>query len=279
MRDRIGFLQGRLSPPVNGLVQAFPWPSWEEEFPIAERLGFHLMEWTLDQDDLRQNPLLTAEGRTRIGELRRRHALDIPSLSGDCFMQAPFWKAPADRQDALKGDFVAVAQACAAAGIPLMVVPVVDNGRLETPKQEDQLMAFMQGQTRALASLGLRVAFEIDYGPEDIARFIGRLDSAVFGLTYDTGNSASLGFDPAEELSLYGHRVVNVHVKDRLHQGPSVPLGTGHVDFEAVFSALHRVHYAGPYVLQTARAADGDHVGALSRYRDMTSWWLSRCAA
>ena len=32
--------------------------------------------------------------------------------------------------------------------------------------------------------------------------------------------------------------------------------------------------YAGQYVLQTARAADGDHAGALARYRDMTVRWI-----
>jgi len=33
---------------------------------------------------------------------------------------------------------------------------------------------------------------------------------------------------------------------------------------------LSRAGYAGDFILQTARAADGDHAAALSRYRDIT---------
>ena len=55
-------------------------------------------------------------------------------------------------------------------------------------------------------------------------------------------------------------------------------LGTGNADFDAVFPALGRVGYSGNYILQTARAADGDHASALSRYRDMAVDWLVRYA-
>ena len=48
LTSRIGFMQGRLSPQVGDRIQAFPRDHWREEFPIAERLGFPLMEWTLD---------------------------------------------------------------------------------------------------------------------------------------------------------------------------------------------------------------------------------------
>ena len=37
MKERIGFMQGRLSPPVEGRIQAFPWLCWTSEFAIAER--------------------------------------------------------------------------------------------------------------------------------------------------------------------------------------------------------------------------------------------------
>ena len=88
-------MQGRLSQRVDGRIQAFPWLSWEEEFQLAQRYGFRLMEWTLDQERLSENPLMTSEGQARIRELCRRHDVSIPSLTGDCFMQAPFWKARA----------------------------------------------------------------------------------------------------------------------------------------------------------------------------------------
>ena len=52
-KHRIGVMQGRLSPMIDGRIQAFPWPYWKEEFKVAEQLGIDLIEWTLDQDKQR----------------------------------------------------------------------------------------------------------------------------------------------------------------------------------------------------------------------------------
>ncbi len=275
MNDRIGFMQGRMSPLIDGRIQTFPWPYWREEFTIAEQHGFRLMEWTLDQDRLYENPLLTATGQAEIRELCRRHGLGIPSLTGDCFMQAPFWKAHGEASETLQRDFLAVAEACASVGISIIVVPLVDNGRIESTEQEEALIAFLQSQAPFFSEHNLRVVFESDFGPAELARFIGRLDPALFGINYDIGNSAALGFNPADELAAYGHRVVNVHIKDRVLGGTTVPLGTGNANFESVFSCLAQLGYTGNFILQTARATDDDHAGVLCRYRDMTAKWLS----
>jgi len=277
--NRIGFMQGRLSPLIDGRIQAFPWPCWREEFPVAEQHGIRLMEWTLDQDRLYENPLLTVSGQAEIRKLCRRHGLGIPSLTGDCFMQAPFWKTQGDQGEALKRDFRAVATACANIGISMIVIPLVDNGHLENRAQEDTLLTFLQDQAEQLASHGLQVVFESDMGPTELLRLIERFDPAQFGINYDIGNSAAQGFDPTEEIAAYGHRIINVHVKDRLRGEATVPLGTGSANFETVFAALAKAGYKGNYILQTARAADGDHARALCRYRDMTIDWVTRHAA
>ena len=264
---------------IDGRIQAFPWANWKDEFPFAEQIDIHLMEWTLDQDRLYENPLLTEAGQAEIRELCQRHGLSIPSLTGDCFMQAPLWKVQADERAALERDFREVAKGCAAVGISMIVVPLVDNGRLENTEQEDTLVAFLETQTEFLASHALKVVFESDFAPVELARFISRLDPALFGINYDIGNSAALGFKPADEIAAYGARIINVHVKDRVLGGTTVPLGTGNADFETVFAALAKVGFTGNCILQTARAADGDHAGVLSRYRGMTIDWLNRYAA
>jgi hexulose-6-phosphate isomerase len=271
----IGFMQGRLSPLVDGRIQAFPWDTWQQEFAIAAAHGFRLLEWTLDQDRLYENPLLTTSGQAQIRALCRRHDFAIPSLTGDCFMQAPFWKARGVDRDAGESDFLAIAKACAAVGISKMVVPLVDNGRIDGPAQEDALVAFLESHVGYLTEHAVQVAFECDFAPPALARFIGRLEPSVFGINYDIGNSAALGFDPTEEIAAYGRRIINVHVKDRLLGGTTVPLGTGNADFEIAFGALAQVEYSGTYILQTARATDGNHVEVLCRYRDMTADWLS----
>lgn len=267
-------MQGRLCERVDGMIQAFPWRDWESEFTAAAAINLHLMEWTLDQERLYQNPLMTAVGQERIRRLCQQSDVSIPSLTGDCFMQAPFWKTKGKARTDLQSDFLAIGRACAEVGIRMIVVPLVDNGRLETAEQENVLVDFLLAQQPFLAEHQLQVIFESNFTPHELARFIEQLPAERFGINYDIGNSAALGFNPAEEFAAYGARVLNAHVKDRILGGTTVPLKTGSADFGAVFAALSQKNYRGNFILQTARAADGNHAEILRIYRDMTQQWM-----
>ena len=106
MKDNIGFMQGRLSDIVDGRIQAFPWSGWKTEFKNASLLGINLMEWTLDQERLYENPLMTNSGQKEIEDLSTKYNIKIPSLTGDCFMQYPFWKEDTKiKQNQLQEDF------------------------------------------------------------------------------------------------------------------------------------------------------------------------------
>jgi L-ribulose-5-phosphate 3-epimerase len=275
----IGFMQGRLSPQVDGKIQAFPWSHWESEFPAAERLSLTLMEWTLDQERLRENPLMTRDGQERIRALSARHGVAVRSVTGDCFMQAPFYKAQGSLRQELIEDLRAVLGACARVDARVLVVPLVDNGRVENDEQRQSLSDVLHAMTPELRRMRLCIAFELDFLPAVAKQFIESLPEDCFGINYDIGNSAALGYDPRAEIRAYGARIRNVHVKDRVLGGTTVPLGEGGADFPRVFSELARAGYRGDFVLQTARARDGDHAAALARYRGMTMRWLDRHAA
>lgn len=279
LNSKIGFMQGRLSPLVGGRIQAFPWDTWVDEFATAARCEIGLMEWTLDQDQLYENPLLTNGGQAQIRALCHQYAISIPSLTGDCFMQAPFWKANGVTAAALQKDFVAIVDACSQVGIEMVVVPLVDNGRLDTPEQENALVDFLLSQVENFTSRSVRIIFECDFAPVELARFINRLPAGTFGINYDIGNSAALGYSAPEEFAAYGKRIVNVHVKDRVLGGTTVPLGTGHAQFEIVFAELARQGYTGNFILQTARATDDRHAQTLCSYRDMTLAWMARATS
>jgi len=272
----IGFMQGRLCKMVGDRIQAFPWHEWQSEFSTAAGIDLNLMEWTLDQELLYENPLMTVEGREIIKALCQQHGVTIPSLTGDCFMQAPFWKAKDQNLLDLQSDFLRICISCAEIGIHIVVVPLVDNGKLDNLEQENVLVDFLLVQQAFLAENNLKIIFESDYAPTELARFIERLPVDGFGINYDIGNSAALGFDPLEEFEAYGSRVINVHIKDRLLHGTTVPLKAGAADFDDVFVGLARQNYQGNFILQTARALDGNHAKILSDYRDMTYDWIKK---
>ena len=87
-------------------------------------------------------------------------------------------------------------------------------------------------------------------------------------VNYDSGNSASLGYSPAEEFAAYGERVGSVHVKDRILGGSTVPLGTGNADFEVLSRCLNEIGYAGDFILQVARGTTGQEVDWALQNRD-----------
>jgi len=269
-------MQGRFSPLVDGKIQAFPWQQWRDEFALASRYGFTLMEWTLDADRLFENPFMTTAGQAEIRALSTKFGLRILSLTGDCFMQAPFYKAEGGERARLVREMQAIVSACAANGVRLLVFPLVDNGRIEDPEQERDVQGTLVSLVPELTRAGVAIVFESDYPPERLARFIDAFPAGSFGINYDIGNSASLGWNPDSEFAAYGQRVLNVHVKDRVLGGTTVPLGAGNADFMKVLSWLARIRYRGNYILQTARAADNDHARALCCYRDMVCDWLDR---
>jgi L-ribulose-5-phosphate 3-epimerase len=267
LEDRIGFMQGRLSPMVGGKIQAFPRDCWQAEFAAGRELGFARIEWTLDQDGLSENPLMTDAGAAEIGNLVRSTGLKVSSITGDCFMQAPFWKSDGAARRELLADFQAVVRAGARSGAGIVVVPLVDNGGLTEPAHETALIEGMDESSPLLRSTGVRAAFECDMEPERLAAFIARFPADSFGVNFDIGNSASLGWDPEVEIPAIGPRIINVHVKDRVRGGTTVALGQGNANFPLVFKLLAQQRYGGFFILQTARATDDDHAGVLARYR------------
>ena len=269
-------MQGRLSKVINGVIQEFPWASWRDEFIIANEIGIHAMEWTLDHNNLYLNPLMSDKGQQEIRQLCKEFSISIPSLTGDCFMQYPFWKSSGEIQRKLLVDFENILRACGALKIDIVVIPLVDNGSLEDLNQENDLVQILEKYTSLIKKMNLRVAFESDFPPQELRRFIGRLDSRIYGINYDIGNSASLGFIPDDEFIHYGKRIINVHVKDRPLGKSTVPLGLGDANFDSVFKNLAKYNYHGNFILQTARDSKGNHAEVIKKYFLQTKSWIKK---
>lgn len=268
---RIGFMQGRLSPMRNGRIQSFPWNTWQEEFETASKMSLRKIEWTIDTEDFNLNPLLTLSGRQEILQLKSLFNIEIPSVTCDYFMENPPWKS--NPRELLVG-IESILSGMIEIDSRILVVPLVDNSSLGFSVKPSQVVDFFKPITNLLRESGLKIAFETDLSPGSFLEFIEKFDSGIYGINYDIGNSASFGFDPAEEFSTFGSRIVNVHVKDRALRGTTVPLGTGNVDFPMVFKCLNENGYVGNLIMQTARAQDGKHAEALTAYRNQILNWM-----
>jgi hexulose-6-phosphate isomerase len=114
----------------------------------------------------------------------------------------------------------------------------------------------MQDAFKLAKDLDIKISLETDLSPIAFKELLELIDLDFVQANYDIGNSASLGFDPKEELDAYGQRILNVHVKDRKLGGTTVPLGTGNANLDLVFKELNEINYSGGITMQAARGDD-----------------------
>ena len=276
IESRIGFMQGRLTKPNLGVIQQFPKDGWKEEFDKANKINLRLMEWTLDNETYANNPLVDKSKISTISALKEKFRISIPSLTADCFMQSPLWDRDNEAcEEKNINRFHKLVKSCQLNGIEYIVMPLVDNSSLNSTYKQNTLLAIFSELTSYIRHCGIKILFESDLEPKSLSKFIEDYPEDTFGINYDIGNSASLGYDVIEEISLLKDRIMNVHVKDRKYQGCTVPLGEGDAKLHIAIQTLRRYGYKGNFILQTARTYDGNDAVLLSKYRDMLLHWLS----
>jgi L-ribulose-5-phosphate 3-epimerase len=258
MNFKYGVMQGRLSRQIGNKIQAFPEKYWKSEFSKAKKLGLNCIEWTLDYKNLQKNPIFKKKGKLEIKRLSKKYSVFIKSLTGDCFMQKPFWKL--NKNTNLLEDFKKIIEAANDIGIKIIVIPLVDNGSLSKKVEVQNLFRICKNFKKYLKKTKLKIVFESDFNPKKLQKFIKKFDKKYFGINYDVGNSAALNYDVDEEFNLYGNRIYNIHIKDRIKFGKSVRLGEGNANFSKLFKNLKRIKYNKNIILQTARSKQKQHM-------------------
>ena len=258
MKFNYGVMQGRLSKKIGNKIQAFPSKYWRSEFSKAKVLGLKSIEWTLDYNNLKKNPLLTKKGQLKIKELSKKNSIKINSITCDCFMQKPFWKNKNNQK--ILDNFIDIIQCCKNMAINYIVLPLVDNGSIINKKDEKKLLNSCKYILKYLKGSDVKVVFESDFGPKKLKNFITKFDKRYFGINYDTGNSAGLDYEIDDEFKFYGKYIYNVHIKDRLKHGKTVRLGNGNTNFLNLFKNLKKIKYGRKLILQTARSKSDRHM-------------------
>jgi len=257
---QFSIMQGRLVPPSDGRFQCFPRERWRDEFALAQAAGLTGIEWIYDLYGADANPLATDDGLKLIDALSAETGVTVRSLCADYFMDRPLLRAGEAELDELVNILLWLLGRCDSAGIGRVVMPFVDASRIESDDDCDRLVAVMGRIAPILEKTGIEVHLETSLTPASFADLLARLPHPSFKVNYDSGNSASLGYDTRLEFAAYGPRIGSVHIKDRVEGGGTVPLGTGDADFEALFECLAAIGYANGFVLQVARSAPGDEV-------------------
>lgn len=273
---RIGIMQGRLVPPTGGKIQCFPRERWAEEFALASAAKLEAIEWIYDLHGADVNPIASDHGIALMEALATEHSVAVRSVCADYFMDKPLVRAARARLQERLETLFWLMRRCALLKIGHVVLPFVDASRIGTNDEFDHVVKVL-GQALPIAEeTGVELHLETSLPPNRLGDLLERLRHPMLKANYDSGNSASLGFHPRDEFAAYGELIGSVHIKDRVHGGGTVPLGSGDADFAALFNCLEEVRYAGDFVLQVARATDGDEVHWATRNREYVLEYLAR---
>jgi len=245
----MGIMSGRLSAQIDNRIQAFPTNSWQDEFKKAHDCGFDSIEWIFD---LNPNPILQNDGLEEMSSLSKKYDIKIAALCADYFMEKMLFNIG---QSDLKENLTMLKkliQQCSKLEIGILEIPFVDSSSLTTKSYKDQMVTNLQKLVDFATTQNVKITLETDLQPKDFKNLLEKFGSNI-GANYDTGNSASLGYDATEELQILKPWLTNIHIKDRLYGGSTVPFGSGDVDFDLVFSNLAKINYNGQLIIQGAR--------------------------
>ncbi len=255
-RNPIGIMQGRLSPSPDGKIQFFPWKTWQNEFALAASLGLSEIEFIFDYDDHLLNPVFSGDGVDAIKKLIDDTGIKVNFICADYFMEMPFFKdsKPANLINSkVLNHLIYHAKKINAKGIE---IPLVDNSSIKTDLDRDLLIGELKKSLDFAERFNVQIGLETDLPPKKFKELLEAFSHPLIRANYDVGNSASLGYDVEKEFEEYGGFINNIHIKDRLLRGGTVPLGQGAADFEKFFSMVERSGYEGSFIFQTARGAD-----------------------
>jgi L-ribulose-5-phosphate 3-epimerase len=248
-------MQGRLSPRIDGKIQAYPAKTWQREFQIAQEIGYSSIEWIIEKP-FEVNALMSKSGIQEINQVITDTGVKIDYVCADVFMQQPLVRMSQQTREENKKYLTNILLNAKEVGAIGVEIPFVDSSSIKNENEKIELILCMQDAFGLAKEIELKVSLETDLNPTSFKDLLERINLEHVQANYDIGNSASLGFNPIEEIKAFGNRILNVHVKDRILGGATVPLGAGNSDIKLVFQKLNEIGYSGGITMQAARGED-----------------------
>ncbi|RPG99795.1 MAG: hypothetical protein CBC78_000810 [Candidatus Pelagibacter sp. TMED118] len=247
MINKIGIMQGRLVPrEIKSKLQSFPFKNWKKEFNIAAKNGIKIIEWTIDYNTFKRNPII--KNYKSVKKICLKKKIKIQSVTADFFMQKPCFKN-FNKKNYTLNYLKILLESCKRLKIRYIILPLVDQSSIKHLYEEKKLVSQLL-HFRKINKLGsIKLLFETDYHPLKIKPFLKKFGKG-FGINYDTGNSSSLNYKFKDEKK-YFNKVYNIHIKDRKKNGVSVRLGQGDFKIKEFLEHIKLINYTGNLILQT----------------------------
>jgi|TARA_B110000495_G_scaffold38600_1_gene31082 L-ribulose-5-phosphate 3-epimerase len=250
MSIKMGIMQGRLSHSINNTIQSFPEKSWAKEFELGQKINLNSIEWIFDS--YIKNPIMNKQ-ISEINNYIAKFQVKVNSICADYFMINKLFN---ESEKNIKNNLEVLKELAINGkkiGAKIIEIPLVDSSSLKTEKNKKELVTNLKKVISEINDLGLIITLETDLPPKEFLNLLEMFEKNTVYANYDTGNSASLGYNVNEEFKILKGKIKNIHLKDRILGGTTVPLGLGNTNFEEFFKTLKKSEYSGDLIIQAAR--------------------------
>jgi len=249
----IGIMQGRLLPKFKSQYQAHPIGYWQKEFKLAKIHQLKYIEFIFDSYLYDKNPIFDNKGIVEIKKIISDTGVGVRSICADIFMQWPI-KNMTKKEESLYGSILEqlICNLSKLGGTDI-VIPCVDKSSLKTKKDQLIIASFLGDFNNLCCKMDINLSLETDLLPIDFLDFISIIKNKKVRVNYDSGNSASLGYNFQEELKLYGDKISNIHIKDRKFRSGPILLGQGDAELKNVKDFISSRDYNGIVIFQAFR--------------------------
>ena len=270
----VGIMQGRLVPPVDGRIQAFPEENWKDEFELARDAGLACIEWIYEKSKNSLNPLESERGIKEIKELTKQTGVRVSSICADYYMSEMLVTLDGAANEKIISHLTWLISQSKKLNVNHIVLPFVDASSLASHIHVETVSKIIRFVIPHAVLHEVEIHLEADLSPKIFRKLLKKIDHPSVKVNFDIGNSAALGYDPIEELRELSPYLGSIHVKDRLLGGSSVPLGSGNADFKTCFRLLKNISFDGCLILQAARGEIGEEFKLANKNRSIVeNYW------
>ena len=237
---------------------------WKERLALAKELGFDFVEISIDETDERLGRMSwSTEQRLELVGAILETGVDVPSMCLSGHRRFPLGsRDPMVRKQALELMEKAI-RFSLDTGVRVIQIAAYDEYYRDSDEETDSLFRQTFLECEKLArKYQVMLSFEIMDTPyfNSIDKFLDlkhEFTSCWTSVYPDVGNLSAWGNDVPHQLEKGIDWITAIHLKDTLavtDKFPGVfkevPFGTGCVDFPKVFTALKRLDYQGPFLIE-----------------------------
>ena len=179
---------GRLSSPIENEIQCFPHHNWQEEFRLAQQVGFNSIDWIVDGYE--QNPIFNDKLILQMQDLSQKFNVKINTICADYFLFQKIFNEKDENIEKNMDFLKRLIRQAKKFGVEIIEIPFVDNSSLKTDNDKNELIENLQGISPLIKENGIKIALETDLPPRELKKFVEEIDNSTNDIdTQDSKNN------------------------------------------------------------------------------------------